>query len=127
LGIGFISGRFVRTSSPKPDAQIALGPTELVPGASGSAKVRALQSGLEIRLDATGLPRRDGGKFYEAWLKGPKGLVPIGTFHEATNVTLWAGVSLEDFPTLTVTEEEADGDQASSGRKVLLGSVTKPG
>jgi hypothetical protein len=32
-------------------------------------------------------------------------------------------VSPETFTTLTVTREEADGDQASSGRKVLVGTV----
>ncbi len=35
---------------------------------------------------------------------------------------LWAGVSLKDFPTLTVTEEEV-GDQESSGRRVLVGTT----
>ena len=43
-----------------------------------------------------------------------------GRGHE---VTLWAGVSPKDFPTLTVTRERADGDQASSGEKVLVGTV----
>ena len=49
-------------------------------------------------------------------------LVPIGTFNEGRKVTLWAGVSPKDFPTLTVTRERADGDQASSGEKVLVGA-----
>ena len=50
-------------------------------------------------------------------------LVPIGTFNEGGDVVLWAGVSPVDFPTLTVTREEADGDQASSGSKILVGTV----
>ena len=50
-------------------------------------------------------------------------LVPIGTFNEARNVTLWAGVSPKVFATLTVTRERSDGDQASSGEKVLVGTV----
>jgi len=54
-------------------------------------------------------------------------LVPIGTFNEGQDVTLWAGVSPVDFPTLTVTREEADGDQASSGEKVLVGTVDTGG
>jgi anti-sigma factor RsiW len=33
------------------------------------------------------------------------------------------GVSPKDFPTLTVTREQADGDQTSSGEKVLVGTV----
>ena len=50
-------------------------------------------------------------------------LVPIGTFNEGRKVTLWAGVSPKSFKTLTVTREQADGDQSSSGQKVLVGTV----
>ena len=79
-------------------------------------------SGWRITLDATGLPRLDGGRFYEGWLRNRAGvLVPIGTFNEGRNVTLWAGVSPKDFPTLSITRERADGNQASSGQKVLVG------
>ena len=50
-------------------------------------------------------------------------LVPIGTFNEGRKVTLWAGVPPMSFTTLTVTRERADGDQTSSGAKVLVGTV----
>jgi hypothetical protein len=50
-------------------------------------------------------------------------LVPIGTFNEGLKVTLWAGVSPQQFTTLTVTRERADGNQDSSGEKVLVGTV----
>ena len=106
----------------------ALAPTDLAPGADGGATLTKTSSGWRIELDATGLPRLDSGRFYEAWLKNDAGtLVPIGTFNEGQDVTLWAGVSPVDFPTLTVTREEADGDQASSGEKVLVGTVTTGG
>ena len=106
----------------------ALAPTDLAPGASGGATLEKTSSGWRIELDATGLPRLDSGRFYEAWLKNDAGtLVPIGTFNEGQDVTLWAGVSPVDFPTLTVTREEADGDQASSGQKVLVGTVDTDG
>jgi len=102
----------------------ALGATELAPGASGEATLTKTTSGWQIELDASGLPRLDGGRFYEAWLKNTDGtLVPIGTFNEGHEVTLWAGVSPKDFPTITVTRELADGDQSSSGEKVLVGTV----
>jgi Anti-sigma-K factor rskA len=102
----------------------ALAPTDLVPAASGEATLTKTSSGWQIELDATGLPRLEGGRFYEAWLRNPEGvLVPIGTFNESRNVTLWAGVSPKDFPTLTVTREQADGDQSSSGEKVLVGTA----
>jgi len=104
--------------------ELALQPTELVPSATGRARVFAEQSGLRIELNATGLPRRDGGLFYQAWLRNAAGvLIPIGTFHDGDHVTLWAGVSLAEFPTLTITEEQADNDQASSGRRVLVGNI----
>ena len=102
----------------------ALAATDLAPGASGEATLTKTTSGWQIELDASGLPRLDDGRFYEAWLKDADGtLVPIGTFNEGREVTLWAGVSPKDFPTLSVTRERADGDQASSGEKVLVGTV----
>jgi hypothetical protein len=106
----------------------ALGPTDLAPSASGEATLTKTSSGWRIELGATGLPRLDGGRFYEAWLRNPKGvLVPIGTFNEGRKVTLWAGVSPKDFSILTVTREQADGEQASSGEKVLVGTVDTGG
>jgi hypothetical protein len=102
----------------------ALAATNLAPGAAGQATLTKTPSGWRIELDATGLPRLDTGRFYQAWLKNTAGvLVPIGTFNEGRNVTLWAGVSPKDFTTLSVTRERADGNQASSGEKVLVGTV----
>ena len=106
----------------------ALAPTDVLPGAGGEATLTKTSSGWRIELDATGLPRLEGGRFYEAWLRNAAGvLVPIGTFNEGGDVTLWAGVSPKDFTTLTVTRERADGDQASSGEKVLVGTVDTGG
>ena len=106
----------------------ALAATDLVPGARGTATLTKTSSGWRIELGATGLPRLAGGRFYEAWLRSRAGvLVPIGTFNEGRKVTLWAGVSPKDFPTLTVTREQADGDQTSSGEKVLVGTVDTSG
>jgi hypothetical protein len=106
----------------------ALGPTGLAPGARGDATLTKTTSGWRIELDATGLPRLDDGRFYQAWLRNPAGtLVPIGSFNEGKDVTLWAGVSPEDFRLLTVTRERADDDQSSSGEKVLAGTVDTSG
>jgi anti-sigma-K factor RskA len=102
----------------------SLAATGLAPGASGNATLTKTSSGWRIELDATGLPRLDKGRFYEAWLKNPAGvLVPVGTFNEGRKVTLGAGVSPETFTALSVTREEADGNQASSGRKVLVAKI----
>jgi anti-sigma-K factor RskA len=106
----------------------ALAATNLAPGATGEATLTKTSSGWRIELDASGLPRLEGGRFYQAWLRNAAGvLVPIGTFNEGRKVTLWAGVSPKDFTTLTVTREQADGDQASSDKKVLVGTVNTGG
>ena len=113
------------SSSSQTRFQAALAATALAPDAKGEATLTKTSSGWRIELDATGLPRLDGGRFYQAWLRNAAGVVvPIGTFNEGTNVTLWAGVSPELFKTVTVTRERADGDQTSSGEKVLVGTVS---
>ncbi len=105
--------------------QAALAATDLAPGASGHATLTKTSSGWRIELDASRLPRLDAGRFYEAWLRNQAGvLVPVGTFNEGHNVTLWAGVPPTAFTTLTVTREQADGNQRSSGEKVLVGTVS---
>jgi hypothetical protein len=102
----------------------SLSGTELAPDAVGDVTLTKTPGGWKIRLNATGLPRRADGEFYEAWLKDDAGLlVPIGTFNEGHDVTLWSGVGPTTFPTLTVTREAADGDQASSGQVVLMGQA----
>ena len=102
----------------------ALAATGLQPGARGDATLVKTSSGWRIELNATGLPRLAGGRYYEAWLRNAAGvLVPVGTFNQGEKVTLWAGVSPKSFTTLTVTREQADGDQTSSGARVLVGTV----
>ena len=104
----------------------SLAGTRLAPDAAGDVMLTKTDSGWKVELHATGLPRRADGEFYEAWLKGDAGaLVPIGTFNEGTDVTLWSGVGPSTFPTLTVTKEIADGNQASSGQVVLIGHTNE--
>jgi anti-sigma factor RsiW len=106
----------------------ALAPTGLAPGARGEATLTRRPAGWQVELDAAGLPRLADGAFYEAWLRNDAGLlVPIGTFNDGRDVTLWAGVAPTRSRTLTVTRERADGDQSSSGEKVLVGTVTRSG
>jgi hypothetical protein len=102
----------------------ALAPTALLPDARGDATLTKTSSGWRIELDAMGLPRLENGRYYQAWLRNTAGvLVPIGTFNDGRKVTLWAGVPPTDFTTLSVTREHADGDQSSTGEKVLVGTV----
>jgi anti-sigma-K factor RskA len=129
VGLAVVVGSVVFDSGTSGERlQAPLAATNLAPGAGGEATLTKTSSGWRIELDATGLPRLGGRRFYEAWLRNSAGvLVPIGTFNEGRKVTLWAGVSPKDFPMLTVTRERADGDQASSGEKVLVGTVDAGG
>jgi len=113
----------VNNSSPSPlrFAMVVSG-TPLAPGAHGSGTLTKTASGWEIKLSATGLPHLANGRYYQAWLKNPAGiLVPVGTFNDARSVTLWSGVPVTQFRTFTVTEQLANGNPASSGRRVLVG------
>jgi Anti-sigma-K factor rskA len=114
----------LRSNGPTPlHFQAALAGTSLAPGASGDASLTKTNAGWRVVLRATGLPRLDNGQFYQAWLKNQAGtLVPIGTFNQGPTVMLWSGVSPQSFPTITVTEQMA-GNPASSGRRVLVGTV----
>jgi hypothetical protein len=110
--------------APQRFAMIVSG-TSLAPGAHGSATLTKTSSGWRIALSATGLPRLANGRFYEAWLKNAASvLVPVGTFNEARQVTLWAGVPPPEFPSLTVTRQEANGNPASSGERLLTGTIS---
>jgi hypothetical protein len=98
--------------------------TPLAPGASGSATLTKTSSGWRIELSATGLPHLANGRYYEAWLRNAAGvLVPVGTFNDARHVTLWAGVPPTQYPTLSVTRQQANGNPTSSGERVLTGTV----
>ena len=95
------------------------------PAASASAKITHNGAGFRIVLDARGLPALPAGEYYQAWLKNSAGIgVPIGTFSSSDGrVTLWSGVSPQDFPVISVTVEKADGNQTPSGNRVLAGEV----
>jgi hypothetical protein len=107
------------------DFNSRLSATALAPGASASADIVHNRAGFRVSLDAHGLPVLPAGEYYQAWLKNAAGtLVPIGSFSAGDgHITLWSGVSPADYPALSVTIEAADNNQASSGRRVLVGEV----
>ena len=108
-----------------PDYEANLSATALAPGAHATIDIVKTDAGFHVTLDASGLPALQAGEYYQAWLKNAAGtLVPIGTFSSSDGrVTLWSGVSPSDYPTITVTIESADNNQASSGRRVLVGDA----
>jgi hypothetical protein len=106
--------------------QVEVAGTELAPDASGTATVESTPSGVRIHLDVRGLPPAEPGTYYQAWVKGPDGLVTVGTFHVREGddtVELWSGVELDEYPTLTVTIQQEGQGQESSGRVVLSGRI----
>jgi hypothetical protein len=116
-------------NSPKPlhFAMVVTG-TQLAPRAKGTASLTKTVSGWKIQLTATGLPHIQNGRYYQAWLKNDAGiLVPVGTFNDAQKVTLWAGVPVTKFRTLTVTLQLANGNPVSSGKRVLIGRIVPRG
>jgi hypothetical protein len=111
------------SSSPAPlQFAMVVSGTPLAPGAHGSATLTKMSSGWEIRLSATGLPHLSGTRYYQAWLKNAAGvLVPVGTFNDAENVILWSGAPVTQYRSFSVTVQQANGNPASSGRRVLVG------
>jgi hypothetical protein len=100
--------------------------TSLAPGAHGSATLTKMSSGWQVELSASGLPHLSGSSYYQAWLKNAAGiLVPVGTFNDAKQVTLWSGAPVTQFRAFSVTEQLANGNPVSSGRRVLVG-VARP-
>jgi anti-sigma-K factor RskA len=108
--------------------EVAISGTDLAPDASATASVEELGSGVAIELDVSGLPPAEPGTYYQAWVKGDEEgeLVTIGTFHMRAGdetVELWAGVDLDQYPTLTVTLQQEGAGPASSGQVVLTGQI----
>jgi hypothetical protein len=124
LAVGVTGVVASRQPAQQTDATFALAGTDLAAGAHARVALAEKRNGVEIRLRITGLPRAPKGSFYEAWVKGDAGLVPIGTFHTGDGeVVLWSGVPVSEYHTITVTLEDEDGNPASSGRRVLAGEI----
>lgn len=105
---------------------MALSPTALAAGAAGEVELRDRAAGVEITLHTTGLAPAPPGTFYEGWVKGDRGAVAIGTFHlrsGPSEIVLWSGVDLSEYPAISVTLQSEDAGPASSGRVVLAGVV----
>ena len=122
LGFGVL-----RTISGPPDG-LALTATSLAPQAGGELRGKRIGNNFKVELDAWGLPKPGGGKYYEMWYarKG-KGRISCGTFsaqqHGHTTVSMSAPASAVAYPEVEVTLESADGNPGSSGKVVLKGSL----
>jgi Anti-sigma-K factor rskA len=121
-----LGGGLLLRDDGSPPVVAALSGTQLAPGAGGQVRVSSHPSGFEIRLDIDGLAPAPEGTYYQGWLKGPSGLVTVGTFHAregADDIVLWSGVDIDDYPELTVTLQREGAGPESSGRVVLRAAV----
>lgn len=108
--------------------ELPLAGTDLAPEASATATVAETRAGTRIQLDVSGLRPAPLGQYYEAWLRQDADTgVSAGTFHLRggdADIELWAAVSPEEYPLITVTlQDEASPD--SSGRVVLRGEFAQ--
>jgi len=124
--VAIVVGVLVATRpSADPDFRSRLTATALAPGARASAEITRNTAGFRITLDAHGLARLHDRAYYQAWLKNAGGgLVSIGTFSSSDGgIVLWSGVSPEEYQGISVTIEPDDDNPASSGRRVLIGTI----
>ena len=123
LAVGVTVGVYVNREQPVEFAA-SLSGTELAPDATGDVTLTKTPSGWDIRLHATGLPRREDGEFYQAWLKNDAGLlVPIGSFNDGRDVTLWAGVA----PSTLLDADRHPGGRRRRPGVVGPGRAHRPG
>ena len=118
---GFVLVNSVTTTGPPSSAS---GRPSSCQARAAAGDIASTESGWRIEIDATrpAPPRR---RPLLPGLAEGRRRRPRADRHvqRGRDVVLWAGVSPVEFSTLTVTEEEADGDQASSGRRVLVGTI----
>jgi hypothetical protein len=100
--------------------------TALAPKAVATAQLDPKPAGLAIHLQIKGLPPAPEGRYYAAWLRGPRGTVPVGSFHwhqKVNPVDLWSGVLTDGYPELFVTLQREGEAPDPNGDIVLTGRV----
>lgn len=98
--------------------------TALAPQASARVTLEEKSAGVAIRMRITGLKPAPPGAYYAAWLQGPAGVVPVGTFHWRKGgipIDLWSGVTADRYPELFVTLQREGAPPGPSDQVVLRG------
>ncbi len=115
----------VRTSAPTIVSEAALDPFPDHPGASGTAEVeRVAGGGDRIVVTLSADTAADG--FREVWLisSDASQLVSLGVLEGAkATFTVPAGVDLDEFPLVDISQEPEDGDDAHSGDSIVRGEL----
>ncbi|HEY5890491.1 MAG TPA: anti-sigma factor [Acidimicrobiia bacterium] len=104
--------------------------TEAMPQAAGVATLDATDSGWSIGVSLTDLPPAEPGTYYEGWVWSDEGEgVSIGTFHLRGGndpVTLWAGVDVNDYPSIWISVQTEGAGNEVSDQIVMRGRLTDP-
>jgi len=107
---------------PQPGETYVATGTQLAPGATATVVVSTNPPGFSLRVQASGLPAAAPGSYYSAWLHGPRGVVPLGSFHQhqqGGSVTLWSGVDPKDYTNLVITLQ-AEGEPPNPSAVVVM-------
>lgn len=122
IGVGWALTRDDRSAS-----VVASATLEPLPGwdASGSAKVETQRDGTRVLVvDVDEAHLEDG--FREVWLLTPdvKGLVSVGTLDGTSGrFDLPAGLDLDEYSVVDVSQEPFDGNPAHSGDSIVRGAL----
>jgi Anti-sigma-K factor rskA len=115
-------------ASGPPTEQYALAGTLRSPQATAEATIESRSAGDAITLDITGLPPAPAGTYYAAWVSGPRGTVPVGSFHWRKGgipIELWSGVDTRRYPRFSVTLQR-EGAPPTMSRAVFLRGSLQP-
>ncbi|MEV6301900.1 anti-sigma factor [Actinoplanes sp. NPDC051861] len=113
----------------QPDGEpFAAAGTTLAPQATATGEIVAEPGGFSITIQPERLPAAAPGSYYAAWLTGPAGKVPIGSFHwrrTGAPIELWSGVDPAAYPTLSITLQ-AEGDPPTPSTLVVMTADLAP-
>lgn len=107
---------------PQGESYVAAG-TELAPEAGAKVSVASAAAGFSIVIDAHDLPAAAAGSYYVAWLRGPRGIVPIGSLHARKSgrpITMWSGVDPAAYPQFSLTLQREGEPVSTPSRFVVL-------
>lgn len=112
---------------PRPESTtFAMTGTARAAGATATARLEPRSAGLAITLEIKGLAAAPEGTYYAAWLRGPDGVVPVGTFHWRKGgipIELWSGVLTDRYRELFVTVQREGLPPTPSADVVLTGTA----
>ena len=101
---------------------------------SSAARSRSRSTGcsspdgaLRLTVDVSEGPQEG---YYEVWLRDEQAsrLISLGTVSgQTTTLPVPAGVDLDRFPVVDVSQEEFDGDPSHSGVTLAAGAMTRSG